>query len=62
MLTLSRRAALGATVIGSLARSALAQTATLWPTRPVRIVVPFGTGGSSDITALTCPGLGIHGL
>jgi tripartite-type tricarboxylate transporter receptor subunit TctC len=42
----SRRALLGTT----LAAPAHAQ-APAWPTRPVRIVVPFGGGGSSDLTA-----------
>jgi tripartite-type tricarboxylate transporter receptor subunit TctC len=42
----SRRALLGAT----LAAPAYAQ-APAWPTRPVRLVVPFAGGGSSDLTA-----------
>lgn len=46
MLQASRRALLGA----ALATPALAQPAA-WPTRPVRIVVPFGGGGSSDLSA-----------
>jgi tripartite-type tricarboxylate transporter receptor subunit TctC len=32
-----------------LAAPALAQTAA-WPTRPIRIVIPFGTGGGTDVT------------
>jgi tripartite-type tricarboxylate transporter receptor subunit TctC len=42
----SRRVLFGAT----LAAPAYAQ-APAWPTRPVRLVVPFGGGGSSDLTA-----------
>lgn len=40
-----RRALLAA----PLASPALAQTGA-WPTRPIRIIVPFGTGGGTDIT------------
>ncbi len=47
-------AAAGAATGGLLARPALAQpaagAATTWPTRPIRIVVAFGTGGGTDIT------------
>lgn len=43
MLTFSRRAALGA--LGALAFSARAQT---WPSRPLRLIVPYPAGGVSD--------------
>jgi tripartite-type tricarboxylate transporter receptor subunit TctC len=38
--------ALGALATGLGARGALAQA---WPSRPIRIVVPFGLGGSADV-------------
>lgn len=46
MNSFSRRAAL-ALPAAALARPALGQA---WPTRPIRIVVAFGTGGGTDIT------------
>lgn len=47
MTRLPRRSLLAAPIAG-LAAPALAQAP--WPTRPIRIVVPFGTGGGTDIT------------
>lgn len=47
MIRASRRALLGS----ALATPALAQAPASWPTRPVRVVVPFAGGGSSDLTA-----------
>ncbi|WP_426958719.1 Bug family tripartite tricarboxylate transporter substrate binding protein [Muricoccus radiodurans] len=47
---MDRRSLLGATLATGLAGTAAAQDRP-WPTRPLRIVVPFGTGGSSDISA-----------
>lgn len=49
-MTLSRRALLASATIPWLAEPVLAQTAA-WPSKPVRIIVPYPPGGSSDIIA-----------
>lgn len=46
---ISRRAALGSLTALFAAPAVQAQAA--WPTRPVRIIVPFGLGGSADVAA-----------
>jgi tripartite-type tricarboxylate transporter receptor subunit TctC len=47
MPSLPRRSALALPLAAALPRPGLAQA---WPTRPIRIVVAFGTGGGTDIT------------
>ena len=52
MMKLSRRQSLhlaaGAAALSAVSKNATAQT---YPTRPVRIIVPVGPAGASDITA-----------
>jgi len=48
-MTLLRRRTTLALPLAGLATPALGQAAP-WPTRPIRIVVAFGTGGGTDIT------------
>jgi tripartite-type tricarboxylate transporter receptor subunit TctC len=45
---IARRAMLGALALPALAR---AQTRPAWPTRPIRIIVPFAAGGPVEIPA-----------
>jgi tripartite-type tricarboxylate transporter receptor subunit TctC len=54
-LRLTRRAALGLLAVPALAR---AQSADVWPSRSIRLVVPFGPGGPTDVMArVIAPGL-----
>ncbi len=46
--TINRRAALGGLALAGLARPALAQ-GEQWPRQPVRIIVPYPAGGSTDV-------------
>ena len=48
-MQVTRRGALGAGAVLAMARTARAQEA--WPARPVRIIVPFPAGGTTDLLA-----------
>jgi tripartite-type tricarboxylate transporter receptor subunit TctC len=47
----TRRAVLTALVVSALAGPAVAQPRPDWPTRPVRLLVPYPAGGGTDILA-----------
>lgn len=47
----TRRGLIGLSAAGLLPPAAPRAQTTGWPTRPIRLVVPFGTGGGTDITA-----------
>jgi tripartite-type tricarboxylate transporter receptor subunit TctC len=48
-MTFTRRRLLGATVAGLAASASLPAFAQAWPSRSIRLVSPYGAGGSNDI-------------
>lgn len=51
MNRMSRRSLLGAGVGMGTASAAFAQQGASWPTRPIRLIVPYAAGGPSDVLA-----------
>lgn len=53
MFTTTLRSIASLIAAGALLLSALPAHAQSWPSRPVRLVIPFGAGGTADLTART---------
>jgi len=50
-VVLNRREFLSTTVVGSLGITSMSARAATWPTHTIKVIVPFGPGGSADVVA-----------
>ena len=50
-MTISRRALLGSSALAALGAGTGVHAADTWPARPIKLIVPYPPGGSSDIIA-----------
>lgn len=49
--TLNRRALCAGLIAGAIATPSLAAPGLDWPTRPLRVIIPFAPGGATDVAA-----------